>query len=223
MSSKTLGWILAAAVAGVVPSLARADTVTTSMNFDEATLAVGDNVGTFYAGYLWTNAQVYFPDPSLSSPFYAPPSSANVVINGAAQTCGSGCSLTLASTLPGYWITGFDVSGMAIGNGNLTAIASDGTQLSIDVLDVVSPTTDPNCPSGTAAGWTCHSGTSGFTFSIDQHVTSITFNAAAGLAGIDSLSVTQSRPDTTVPEPASLALVAVGLVGAAFRRRQRNA
>lgn len=212
MSTKTPKWILAAAIAGVLPQFAGASMVTTVMDFDA--LVDGTQVGEAYAsaGYHWKNAKV-FDAVVAGADFALPPSGNNVVLKGSDAGCGAACDVLFNSDIAIFELV---VSGMNTGSGTLHAIASDGTVLNIDILGNGS-----GCSGGVAPGWSCNRS---IQFSLAQNITRITFNGPGGLAAIDSLSVTQHDLiiNPGVPEPASLALVALGLIGAACARRRRS-
>lgn len=211
MISKTRKWVFAAAAAAavVVPGAASAG-VTTVMNFDS--LVDGVQVAEAYAsdGYHWKNARVFDAvfAQSLGAP---PPSGDNVVVKNSDAACGAACDVLFDSDSAIFEVV---VSGLIVGSGTLHAIASNGV-----VLDIDTPLAGGGCAAGVEPGWSCEKT---IRFSLADNVTRITFDVPGGLGAIDSLKVTLHDRAVQVPEPASLALVALGMFGAGFSRRVRR-
>ena len=211
MSRATRKWILAAMAYGGLSGMASAG-VTTVMNFDS--LANGALVAEAYAsdGFHWKNAKV-FDAVNAGSSAAPPPSGSNIVFKEFPQdpNCGGACDVLFNSDSAIFEVV---VSGLITGAGTLHAFASNGA-----VLDIDTNKSQGGCAAGVAAGWSCEKT---IRFALADNVTRISFDVPAGQGSIDSVRVTLHDRGNQVPEPASLALIVLGLLSSTASRRIRR-
>jgi len=213
MTYSTRVLFFATAVAAAVPATALATPVMTFEEFaDGAT-----NVDGFYGdGITWLNEEVFNSAGTPSqSPFPGPnPSQANVLTRSA---CATTCELELLSTMP---IESITLSGLISSGPNLEIRAFNTSGQVGGSLVVDTELQSVGCAIPT--DWSCDRQFD-FTQTNDVHRLQI---ITSGTAVIDNVQVTtfaQSGGGGSLPEPASLALVSLGLLGVAARLCDRTA
>jgi hypothetical protein len=202
---------LAAAFAAVPVGALAAQTPV--MTFEEFASGATNVDGFYNAGVSWVNEEVFnsFETPS-QSPFAGPdPAQRNVLTR---IDCDA-CELELLSTSDIDTIT---LSGLISGGPNLEirAFSASGQQVG---GNLVVDTEQESVGCAIPTDWSCNRT---FDFAPEDDIRRLQF-ITSGTAVIDNVQITTFGDNGgSVPEPATLALAALGLLGAAAGRRRSN-
>lgn len=216
--SKTLRTLAAAAVMAIgLPQMANAALVTKKLDFD---LNVGGPDTALTTQYndeahgktVFSGGNAFFGDFSIGHPGL-PAGPTGVLFNGCslADCSGSLITLTINNLFQGtldFWVWTRSSTGQL----DVKVASGGNTQNNVNQ-------TIPLINNGNNANSWQHIS---LNLAANTQYSTITFQLLAGSAYIDDISFQTEAATNNVPEPASMALVALGLVGAAAATRRRK-